>query len=59
MERSINSPLNRAICVIPRLPIDNPSILAFDKKAPKIDCGNSLDDWVTCEVGAKQSSFQI
>lgn len=50
MERSIKSPLNRGKCVIPQLPINNPTILAFDKKAPDIDCGNALDDWVMCEV---------
>lgn len=53
MERSIKSPLNQGKCIIPHLPIDNPTILAFDKKAPNIDCGNALEDWVMCEVKIK------
>ncbi|XP_055903067.1 uncharacterized protein LOC129939183 [Eupeodes corollae] len=49
MEESIKSPMNQGECKIPDLPIDNPEIMAFYKETQKIDCGDSLDDWVTCE----------
>ena len=50
MEESIGSPINQGACRIPDLPIDNPDIMKFYKPVDKIDCGSSLEDWVTCEV---------
>ncbi|XP_053961211.1 uncharacterized protein LOC128865167 [Anastrepha ludens] len=49
IERSIRSPMNRGECRLPQLPVDDPEVMKYYHPVEKINCGNILDDWVTCE----------
>ncbi|XP_017480222.1 PREDICTED: uncharacterized protein LOC108369597 isoform X2 [Rhagoletis zephyria] len=49
IERSIRSPMNRGECRLPQLPLDDPEVMKYYHPVEKINCGNILDDWVTCE----------
>ncbi|XP_020717580.1 uncharacterized protein LOC101462680 isoform X2 [Ceratitis capitata] len=49
MERSIRSPMNRGECHLPQLPMDDPEVMKYYHTVEKVQCGNILDDWVTCE----------
>lgn len=50
IEQSIHSIVNQGKCQLPDIPYDSPEMLAFLKTEPPIDCGNELDDWVSCQV---------
>ncbi|XP_067648400.1 uncharacterized protein [Eurosta solidaginis] len=49
IERSIRSPMNRGECHLPELALDDPDVMKYYHQVEKIQCGNPLDDWVTCE----------